>query len=291
MSPDRGFMTAEAKTLLIASVFAPSSNNADWYRLQSAFVRETTDVAYDYQVLLNGADPKDFGGARIMRANRDNLGHSAALDQVLDHFRSHKYDAYLVLDSDCFPVRRGWYGVLTKQMQGFGKSGAAVVRTENLDVFPHPSAFFMLPEVLGDPRLDFRVSNRTRTLLGEEVSDVGGNMQSWDSLLPLLRTNLVNLHPVAAAVYHHLFYHHGGGSRAFTFRVLKRFRYYDHWYDTDRQDAHGEALYHALMKDPVRFIGRLMGEQQGLTDRLLALLCLRGRQDRLVRPFLKTPLR
>lgn len=284
-------MSLIQKSLLIASVFAPSSHNRDWFRLQKAFIEETTEVSFDYRLFLNGVDAADFDTAEIIHHNTDNLGHSVALKQVLNFFREHRYSAYLILDSDCFPVKRGWHRILIEQMRACDKSAAAIVRTENLDIFPHPSAFFLLEEAINDPQLDFGVSLKTRTLLGEEVSDVGGTMQGWNRILPLLRTNMVNLHPVAAGIYHHLFYHHGGGSRDFNFRVLKRFRYHDHWYDMDRQEAHGAALYRALMSDPYGFIKYLMGEGESLKDLLGTIFRLPGSHARLVRPFLKNPNR
>ena len=92
-------------------------------------------------------------------------------------------------------------------------------------------------------------------------------MQSMsEDLLPLLRTNVVNVHPVAAAIYHNLFYHHGAGSRDFNFRVLKRFRYYAHWYNIDQQQQHGDVLLRALLEDPQAFVDRLMGEEEDRAD-------------------------
>jgi hypothetical protein len=88
------------------------------------------------------------------------------------------------------------------------------------------------------------------------MDDLGG------TLLPLLRTNVVNVHPVAAAIYHHLFYHHGAGSREFAFRILKAYQYYEHWYDSGAQRSHGEELLAALLRDPDGFVDMLMGHEQ-----------------------------
>lgn len=87
-----------------------------------------------------------------------------------------------------------------------------------------------------------------------------------DRLLPLLRTNVLNVHPVAAAIYHHLFYHHGAGSRHFAFRVLNRFAYYDHWYDVGNEQARKEELLDDLFHDPDRFIAPLMGTAAPLRE-------------------------
>ena len=91
------------------------------------------------------------------------------------------------------------------------------------------------------------------------MKDVGaGLLPIRGDLLPLLRSNLRNPHPIAAAVYNHLFYHHGAGSRAFAFRAIDKFGYYAHWREQD-DPAEADALLQALFADPDGFI-------RGLTD-------------------------
>ena len=259
------------KKLLIASVYAPSEYNSAWYGLQKKFIQKNTTVDYDYKLVLNGIDADIFQPDDVLRVNEENLGHAPALQQLLQYFNSEEYESYLILDSDCFPIRRGWHGLLTAQMQDHGKQIAAPVRAENLDLFPHPSAFFILQQALKDPRLDFSKTGSTN-MLGETFPEVGGNMHDMsDLLMPLLRTNVVNVHPIAAAVYHHTFYHHGAGSRDINFRILKRFAYYDHWYDRSRQDQHCAMLLKTLLKNPDRFIGRLTGSKEKLIRKWLNL--------------------
>jgi hypothetical protein len=231
------------KKLLIVSIYAPSDFNRQWYSLQKRFLEKTTKIPFEFKVVLNGCDASEFEGADILYANDDNIGHSQALKQVLYKFRSVPCDAYLVLDSDCFPVWDGWHDVLFEQMQKFNKIIAAPVRVENLDLFPHPSAFFILGHGIQHPKINFDVTQITN-LLGGAVADVGGAMQNTigQLLLPMLRTNVVNLHPVAAAIYHHLFYHHGSGSRDFDFRILKRYDYYGHWHSSDDKEEQGRRL-------------------------------------------------
>lgn len=263
-------MITPFKELAIASVFSPSPRNPMWYRLQKQFINRTTDVPFDYRIVLNGVEPTGFDEADVLLSNERNIGHGAALMQLIRHFRNHRYRSYLILDSDCFPVMAAWYHHLRDQMQRFNRTFAAPIRTENLDLFPHPCAFFVLDEILDDPRIEFRKVATCQTLLQDEVNDVGCAIQSMnDTLLPLLRTNVINVHPIAAAVYHHLFYHHGSGSRDFQFRILDRFRYYDHWYNSDLQQSHDEALYRALVRDPEKFIDRLMGKRERYIWRFL----------------------
>ncbi|MGY6215095.1 hypothetical protein ACW73L_08040 [Methylolobus aquaticus] len=263
------------KPLVIATVFAPSPLNAEWYALQKKFIAACTEVAFDYWVVLNGVAPDGFDPSDIALVNEENIGHGEALMQLVELFRQRRnYENYLILDSDAFPVKPGWYRILDEQMNRLGKEVAAPVRAENLDVFPHPCAFFLRDRIVDDPRLEFRKIGALRNLLGMNVNDVGCATASMsDALFPLMRSNVVNVHPVAAAVYHHLFYHHGCGSRDFHFRVTKRFPYCEHWYDVSRQPAHGRRLNGAIMRNPERFIARLMGLNEPL-----------------MQPFLKDPV-
>jgi hypothetical protein len=267
-----------AKKLLITSIFAPSPWNREWHSLQSRYVAATTkDCAYDYELFLNGVAEKELdASAACLGTSRDPLDHPTALREVVDAFRQRDHDYYLILDSDCFPIFPGWFTVLTNQMERFGKQIAAPVRYENLDRLPHPCAFFLTREVLQDERINFDKGHPGSNLLGREVSDVGSAMLDLlPSILPLLRTNVVNPHPVAAALYHQLFYHHGAGSRGSRFRVLHKFHYYAHWWDADRDADVGE-LRDRLFEDPTSFIDYLRGVNHDWRSELSELSRRRG---------------
>jgi hypothetical protein len=246
-------------SILIAAIYAPSPLNARWYELQKRFIETMTTEPYEFRVYLNGVERAGFDDADILEVSPINEGHAGALNRVFGHFAKREHPAYLVLDSDCFPVSKGWHDILRNQMRRFGKSFAAPVRTENLDLFPHPSAMFILPQAVRSGILNPALAP-VKNLLGMEVDDVGGAMREHlDDLLPLMRTNMVNVHPVAAAIYHHLFYHHGAGSRHFAFRVLKKFGYYDHWYDERMEPQRQRRINDSLLRDPKGFIDSLMG--------------------------------
>src|SRR5262249_8957286 len=145
------------------------------------------------------------------------------LKTLLEYARSRPYAHYLILDSDAFPVRRGWLDWLLRKM---GECRfAAPVRCENLDTFPHPCALFIKVEAIGD-EFDFSPGFAYRNLLREPVLDTatGLNRDHW---FPLVRTNRLNVHPVLAALYYDLFYHHGAGSRQGLLRSVKQ-GYYEH---------------------------------------------------------------
>jgi hypothetical protein len=76
--------------------------------------------------------------------------------------------------------------------------------------------------------------------------------------LPLMRSNLVNRHPVAAGIYHHLFYHHGAGSRSFEFRVVNKYKYCEHWWADDDNESLATQLREELFDNPKKFLAKLM---------------------------------
>ena len=246
--------------ILIMSVYAPSDLNINWYHLQKEFIKKNTTIPYDFKVILNSVGGEIFNDDEIVRVNKNNEGHPAGVQQILEYMRerSNDYSGYLILDSDCFPAFRGWQTVLRKQMKGFNKSIAAPIRYENLDMFPHPCVVYMTPEGLRNKKINFNYT-KVKNLLGETIEEVGGDMVNlMDEVLPMLRTNRVNLHPIAAGIYNHLFYHHGAGSRGFDFRLVKKYRYCEHWIDDDLHNMLGGKLFELLVKNPSSFVDKLM---------------------------------
>lgn len=239
------------------TVYAPSEYNHHWYKLQKYFIEKTTSVPYDFKVVLNGVDANLFDADEIAINNNSNIGHPEGIRQIVDYMKSNEYEGYLLLDSDSFPIRKGWHYILDRQMKELKKCIAAPVRFENLDLFPHPCSVYMHHDALLDSKINFDYA-MVKNLVGDEINEVGGGMVSClDDVLPLVRTNRLNLHPVAAAIYHHLFYHHGAGSRGFDFRLLKKYEYYNHWIDNEGQPQYGEQLMQALVNDPDGFIDKL----------------------------------
>lgn len=248
------------KKILIMSVYAPSEYNEYWYALQKKFIKKHTYTSYDFKIITNDVSAELFDEDDVVQINKENIGHPAGIQQIFSYMREHadEYGSFLLLDSDSFPVRAGWHEILDGQMTGFDKTIAAPIRYENLDRFPHPCVVYLTKDVLEEAKINFDYATTTN-LLGDEINEVGGLMMNMRSdVLPLLRTNRVNLHPVAAGIYHHLFYHHGAGSRGFDFRLLKKYQYYDHWIDSGNQPDYGEQLMNALISDPEGFIDKLM---------------------------------
>lgn len=249
-------------TLFIASVYAPSPWNREWYCLQRKFIEQNTpNIKIKFGVLLNGIDVSELDAeVDVIGISEGNSGHSAGMAQLVKIFQSSsEYTHFLFLDSDCFPVHPNWFEVLVSQMQRFNKRFAAPVRYENLDRFPHPCAFFCDAESIKDPRINFDIGFPGENILNETVQDVGNAMLPLlPEVLPLLRTNRVNHHPIAAGIYHHLFYHHGAGSRNFQFRLIDKYNYCDHWWARDKDGELAESLRERLFSEPEEFLRGLM---------------------------------
>jgi len=249
----------ENHKLLIMTVYAPSKLNEHWYRLQKHFIKKHTLIPYDFKIITNNVDNTLFDANEVFKVNTGNIGHPAAIEQMLEYMREeNSYDSYLILDSDAFPVRTGWHNILDQQMLRFNKNIAAPIRYENLDIFPHPCFVYMNKKGVNNSKVNFNYT-KIKNLLGKTIDEVGGAMcLVQDDVLPLLRSNRINLHPLAAGIYHHIFYHHAAGSRWFHFRLIKDYNYCNHWIDNNTHDEFGEKLFNALIESPESFIDKLM---------------------------------
>ncbi|HMC89474.1 MAG TPA: hypothetical protein VKI17_07990 [Gemmataceae bacterium] len=246
------------KDLLVASVFANSQRNETWLGLQRDFLQWSTS-SFDHAVYLNHCPWSDSFRASIIIGRRSekirtepakgSADHAIGLTAVFDYFKEHKdYSFYLILDSDCFPVRRNWLPALVQQMKSC--HFAAPMRSENFEDYPHPCALFLTKESL-DRAWTFAITPHSNRL-GKKFVDLGCGLPT-EGWFPLLRTNVYNPHPIFAAIYKHYFYHHGAGSRRPDFRNQS---YYDHIKDHARVEA---EIYGRLKTDPWKFVSELMG--------------------------------
>lgn len=250
---------------LILSVHIDGGQSHVWRDLQPKFVAETQGH-YEYGVVVNGDDPARH--SNVISHLPVKTSHRQALEVVMGLFKSHRdrFSHFLLLDSDCFPVRPDWQQVLVKLM-GSQYQYAAPVRTENFDLFPHPSAFFMTRDFLDQANFDFQ---QLPNLLGMWVSDVGaampkiaGGAQIWH---PLVKTNYLAPHPVYASIYGDLFYHHCAGSRGLGFRA-NSYRCYDHLFGRNDHKKIYRRLTAQLQARPRAFIDGLRGMRQRSTNK------------------------
>lgn len=236
--------------LAVGSVFSGTGHNEQWLEMQLTALDRTTP-GYDHFVYLNQADERIFKRSIIvgksMTPNEATPSHLEGLHALRHVFRTGGYKRYLVLDSDCFPVREGWMPILDAAMAAAGKRFASPARAENLHFFPHPCVLYT-----PDPHLiDFEVAEGAN-FLGEVFSDIAcsGARENW---FPLIKTNRVSPHQFLAAVYYDMFYHHGCGTRPFGMRPAT-IRYYDHFW--------------SRCDDPLTLFDRIMAERDQFVQSL-----------------------
>lgn len=242
---------------LILSVHIQHRQSAHWRSLQPRFVADTAGD-YEYGVIVNGDDPSLY--SNVVSHLPSLIPHRHGIAEALRIFRAHRhrFSHFLLLDSDCWPVRPDWQEILNDLM-GEQYLYAAPMRVENFDRFPHPCAFYMRSDFLDQVDFGF---DRAANLLGVGVSDVGAAMpqvvggdQIW---YPLLKTNYLSPHPLYASVYGDLFYHHCAGSRGLGFRG-NSFRFYDHVLDRADHRKIYKRVTAQLLSRPRRFIDNLRG--------------------------------
>jgi hypothetical protein len=271
-------LCCETMELLVGSVFTSGEKTVQWFELQTKFLKKTTRN-FRHVVYLNGQiNHKIFQGSEIIGSTKNDEtkssngleqsnNHSLALQSILNYFRENCYDNYLILDSDCFPIYPNWQDILLEKMsraKDYAPSFAAAVRTENLDVFPHPCVIFMRGNIIKESWVNFTLEEST-TLLRTKIVDTCCGLP-MDRCYPLLRSNVFNPHPVFAAIYNHMFYHHVCGSRNMMPRAVLQ-GYFDHYIHPGVNELIHDELFRNLVKRPAHFINSLTG----LRDNILLI--------------------
>jgi len=204
-----------------------------WLNLQHQFLEETVDGEWERWVWVNGTEEaamqverndKVLGSYKWPDGTSGFHQHAHGLQELLKHFQKEAapHNDLLFLDIDAFPHKKGWKRKLTSIMEKTNKVVSAIVRTENWNLFAHASVVFVRSQPKGIPPWVNFIGCPTQDLLGHWVEDP---CVDWPTkkLLPIFRTNRVNLHPLFYGIYGHHFYHHGAGARTlrFTQKELK----------------------------------------------------------------------
>lgn len=250
--------------LLVGSVFCNSPRNVVWNKLQMEFLRETT-ADFDRFVIITQDTDYNIFESRILKVlpkgyykklnvhgqQGEFTAHLEGCNEFLRHYYDHpEYDHLLILDSDCWPVRKGWQELLIKKMEH--SQYAAPIRVENFDMYPHPSAFFLRDRNCG---VSFTPDKWIKNMIGQRFIDSGTSIDmQW--CYPLMRSNAYNPHPIFAGVYNDMFYHHSCGSRQAITRAITK-GYFDH-HINDHQSTE-EDLYEQLKNNARGFIEKLRG--------------------------------
>jgi len=188
--------------------------------LQIDNLNKNTD--YEHVVYANCNNTEFFSKSTVIQGNAKSTGqkaHIEGLNSLIKYFKSQKkFEYYLLLDSDCFPIKK-WTKKLIYELDKHNYDVAAPVRYENLNTFAHPCAFFFKKDILSNLYFDIMSFDE---YLGK-YEEVASNIKNF---YPLIRTNKINYHPILFGIYNDMFYHHGAGSRTLRFRAIDDFKYY-----------------------------------------------------------------
>lgn len=245
--PVKEFSPTKKKNLLVGSLFIDDSpEQQKWLELQLEWLKSTTDN-FDHVVRLT--EPSESFSKITNVIVGKNQDHYSGIRRLLQFFKDNQdyYENFLFIDSDAFPVRENWLGILEKKMDT--QEIAAIVRSENLEQRLHASVLFT--KKAGLNKLEFPLIKKPiLDLMGGPDNDVRISpyqIEERDKAFPLLRSNKTEVHPLLCGIYYDLFYHHGCGSRVFFMRAIP---YWDHVVvDTDVQEFTDK-----LMDNPKNFI-------------------------------------
>jgi len=188
-----------------------------WIGPQLDYLTRNIEVPFRTWASLEGiADPavrarfdvvEDFEGMHAPKLN-------ALADMALEV--ADPEDLMMFIDGDAFPIRP--IGAWMAEMLDRYPLAAVRRDEEREERQPHPCFCVTTAGFWNQINGDWRPGGTWKSPTGVEVTDVGGTLynQLQDAgveWLPLLRTNVNNLHPVWFAVYAEHIYHHGAGFR------------------------------------------------------------------------------
>lgn len=245
--------------ILIGSVFSESMDSSRLYEIQIRFLKKTIGL-FDHIVCTNSN--YEFPYSEVLRdkleVSLDHMhasrSHSLGLNILLERFRHSDAEIFLLLDSDCFPIKNHWLDLLLESMEGFDV--AAPVRFENLEIHAHPCVHLFKRCVLD--KVEFRVSE-LRSIKGNIFWDTNSNV---DEFFPLIRTNVINMHPLFFGIYWDMFYHHGAGTRSSNSNPSSSFRAEDlSYYKNAMSYLEYRKFSDHFLSNPISFIMKLRGKQ------------------------------
>lgn len=242
--------------VIVGSVFCNHPRLDDWYKLQLNFLNQTTNFTH---VVFSDAN-YNFNHSYVLpqktKINESNhslkgsQAHVFGLNAILDFFRTTNEQYFLILDSDCFPIRKNWLEDLLESHENYDIFAPA--RYENLETHAHPSAFLFKKSALNNLKFDIM---RMNSIHGKVYYDTASNCQTF---FPMIRSNKKNLHPILYGLYFDTFYHHGAGSRNLCFRSFKMNYYKEQKYNYTSEYEN----FKFLINNPKKFISSLSYTKQ-----------------------------
>jgi hypothetical protein len=284
------------KKTLIVSIYTEVSKQNGWYDIQKKFLDLTTKD-YDFGIFYNQTEP-DLDAINIGQKSSEELRQHfengdyqpddevlpeaykdylydmrVAYFKIMEYFRSHKdeYENFLLLDCDAFPVYPHWQDVLTKRMEMTARRYSGLLRGETFEDYPWLGVFYIRGKYIHEEFMDW-FPREHQNLWGQTFREFGTSKikthhEGKCIWYPLLRSNVLNLHPVRFGVYNHLFYHHMRGSwkendSKSNLTALSKpefIGYYDHYIPKETLPLISNHCHQRLLAAPEKFISSLMG--------------------------------
>lgn len=193
--------------------------DATWVDIQcNYFAQVLGETPYSLYAFLNGIDEKPYRDKFHYISTEPIVAHITKLNLLAEEIcrTGAPEDIIIFIDGDAFPVKN-FVPYIKEQLQHFPL--VAVQRLENEgDPQPHPSFCATTIRFWKKIEGDWSKGPKWQTNTGALRSDTGGVL--WDKLnragiswKPILRSNVVNLHPLWFGVYGDLIYHHGAAFR------------------------------------------------------------------------------
>ena len=234
--------------ILIASVYTEKS--LKWQEIQSSFIKNNTTSDYDHVIFYHG-DKKDFINIKC-ESTCPLEQHVYGIQKILHMFRNlSSYTHCLILDSDAFPIKKGWDIEISSIMKLHSCSISCPIRFENLDTFYHPCTIFISGN---DINVDVGIKP-IANLLDYRCNEV--IVESSEKIFPLIKTNFLNPHPMISSIYFNMFYHHGFGSRNFYCRSV----HINNYYEEHKLLNNFDNLTKNIFENPKSFINKILGKK------------------------------
>jgi hypothetical protein len=245
--------------VMVGTVASPSLRNEGWKTLQSLFLSKSESVKISKFVSCSRVDPEIWAseGYTVVSSTKTNFGRAYAIMKLVEYFKESNFDWLLLLDSDAFPFAPDWFRICTSMMENRGKFGVSVVRHENFENTPSPCVFFVNRAIL-KLGLSFDAVESINPL-GDTVEDITvTSPQIRDSLIPLIRTNKINYHPLFGGTYGRMFYHHGAGNLGSDLTRVATSGMCDHFIPEKGHSKIEEAMFARVQDTPKEYLNELI---------------------------------
>jgi hypothetical protein len=189
-----------------------------WVDIQLKYLEKFINSPYKVYAFLNGL-PRDHGSKYFYSSTEKIRSHPTKLNLLADMVALHsdsEDDWLIFIDGDAFPI-----GDIVPFARDKLKEYPllAIQRLENCgDIQPHPCFCLTTVKFWKEIKGDWHSGYEWQDALGRQVTDVGGNLlgtleEKKIKWLPLIRSNVRDLHELWFGIYGDLVYHHGAGFR------------------------------------------------------------------------------